>query len=134
VNIPTPSGQNSVWVRVTFTSCDESEVSVVTLVLWESNCLRGGIRPVKLGGTGSIVPNPFTDQTQFHFTAEESTNAQMGIYNVAGRLIYSKELVFSKGKNVVLLNDLPAHERGVLYYQITSEQGILSDGKILRQD
>ena len=133
VGIPTPNGENSIWVRVTFTSCDGSTVDAFTLLLWENNCFKK-ISPVAFGGSGSIAPNPFTDQTQLHFTAEESMNAQIGIYNVEGRLIYSKAVDLSKGENAILLNELPAEERGVLYYRMVAEKEVLANGKLLRED
>ncbi|MEM9822686.1 MAG: hypothetical protein AAF985_16510, partial [Bacteroidota bacterium] len=61
--IPTPPGENSVWVRVTFTSCDGSQVTGLTLVIWEFSCFKG-LNSGLFRSPGKVVPNPFFDQAQ----------------------------------------------------------------------
>ncbi len=130
--INTPAGQGSVWVRVTFTSCDGSTVTAFTLVVWERGCPRSSFPTSGIDSKSSISPNPFKDYTQLSFDSEGEVDAQVEIFNVSGQLIYSKATHFFNGKNQITVNDLPNEEKGVLFYQVKTEKGILAFGKMFR--
>ena len=67
-------------------------------------------------------PNPFASSTQISFEIGEAMELNLGIYDLQGRLLMSKNIEGTKGYNELTISarDLPT---GVLYYQLDSKLG-----------
>ncbi len=136
MSIDTPEGENSVWIKVTFTSCDGTTVTALTLVTWEISCFRSGITPpfLNVNPNSSIAPNPFSDFTQLNIDVEKEVAAEVEIFNISGQVIYTKSAQLYKGKNEIIIDDIPNDYKGVLYYRIKSNSEVLGYGEMLRVD
>ncbi len=133
VTINTPNDEPTVWVRVSFTSCDGSVVTALTLVVWESKCFRRGLPPFFFGNTNgntTISPNPFKGSPNLMYNSDSELDAQIEIYNINGQLIHSRAAHFYSGQNEINLDDFPNREKGILYYKIRSADKILGFGKM----
>ncbi|MBK9107885.1 MAG: T9SS type A sorting domain-containing protein [Saprospiraceae bacterium] len=64
------------------------------------------------------TPNPFDKETTISFKLNESTDAQLSIYDVTGKVIYLNQLKAHKGLNSIKVqkSDLPG--AGIYYYQL----------------
>ena len=59
--------------------------------------------------TVSCHPNPFTDEVQIMFEAEQSGKVELGIYDVLGRKVFAESYQLVKGANVLTIHpQLPA--------------------------
>jgi surface protein len=67
-------------------------------------------------------PNPFRSETTISFILPETNAADLTIYDITGRQIYSINRSFSKGYNEVVLNNSILHNTGVYFYRLTSAQ------------
>ncbi len=63
-------------------------------------------------------PNPFSNSTSISFVLPQEGNASIKVYDVTGKLILSKEKVFTKGLNTVIIKGNELNVSGVLYYQL----------------
>ncbi len=65
-------------------------------------------------------PNPFKDATVIGFNLPEKETVNLMIYDISGRLVYSKSGWYEKGYNQIDVNynDLPAS--GVFYYHLNT--------------
>ena len=127
-----PFDSESVWVKVFFTSCDETQLQALTLVTWE-DCLFGGfINGSPPSAAPVFAPNPFSGTTVLQYQSSKKQDADLMIYSSSGQLIYSRRLSFLPGMNKIKLEDLPQTRNGVEYYQIISPAGVMGTGKLLQ--
>jgi 1,4-alpha-glucan branching enzyme len=77
-----------------------------------------------------VYPNPFTNQVTFYASDVKSNNATISIYDISGRMIFSKSglnLRNSVGETI----DLPELKNGVYIYNINVD-GVNTRGKIIK--
>jgi YVTN family beta-propeller protein len=67
-------------------------------------------------------PNPFTQETAISFILPETNNAQLSIFDVTGRQVYTLNRSFSKGYNEVILDKAILQNTGIYFYHLTSAQ------------
>ncbi len=101
------------------------------------NC-PGGNRTVELGENDllnksicQVFPNPFSTYTNFAFTLDHDTQATLRIYNMKGQLI---EEVY-KGRVMTGMQQsaqwhAEGHPQGLYLYRLSSERGLLAQGKV----
>lgn len=63
----------------------------------------------------SIYPNPFSDICNIKFEVPSSGNSLINIYDLLGRLIYSKKVNLEKGQTLIQIKGIP---RGVYMIQV----------------
>ncbi|MEM6722347.1 MAG: T9SS type A sorting domain-containing protein [Bacteroidota bacterium] len=52
----------------------------------------------------SAIPNPMTSQTTIHFTAKQSEDVQLFVYDQVGKVVYTSKVKAENGQNTVPLN------------------------------
>ena len=67
-------------------------------------------------------PNPFTNETTISFILPETNNAELSIFDVTGKQVYTLKRSFSKGYNEVILNKMILQHSGVYFYRLTSDK------------
>lgn len=65
-------------------------------------------------------PNPFKESTSISFNLPQAQEAQLSIFDVNGKLLYTDKKFFNKGKNSFTVNTLNLGLTGVMYYQVES--------------
>jgi len=65
-------------------------------------------------------PNPFNKQTSIAWYMPESSNTEIAIYDVEGRLVRSFEMYAEEGDNQILIDAEELGTSGVLYYKIST--------------
>lgn len=65
-------------------------------------------------------PNPFSDKTQISFTLPEAGEVTLKVYDVNGKIVYTKSSSFGKGINAFTLHKSDLPSSGVMIYQIES--------------
>ena len=78
------------------------------------------------------APNPFMDKTAISFDLPQDMDARIEIFDISGKLMYSKNDIYNKGKNTILvvaneLNGIP----GVVYYTLKTEYSSITKKMIL---
>ena len=132
ITFSTAGKGESIWVKACFTACDKT-VCTMSLVQWKEDCFVGP--SVSFGfGNANISPNPFKDSPILTYESANELDAQIEIYNINGQLIHSKATSFYSGHNEIELNDFPNSEKGILFYQIRSNDEILGFGKMHKID
>jgi len=78
-------------------------------------------------------PNPFSASTLIKFELLKATSVDLTIYDVEGKVVKSYRDDFQKGMNelIILAEDL--NQQGVLYYQMTTAEQILSKTMIFKR-
>jgi Secretion system C-terminal sorting domain/PKD-like domain/NHL repeat len=67
-------------------------------------------------------PNPFTNETTISFILPETNNAELSIFDITGRQVYTIKRDFSKGYNEVILNKTILQNTGVYFYRLQSDK------------
>ncbi len=80
------------------------------------------------------TPNPFSKETFIKFELLQASDITLTIYDPKGKVLKTYEGKFEKGKNQIKVNgeDLVVH--GILYYQVTTADQILSKKMIFREE
>ena len=63
-------------------------------------------------------PNPFKEMTTINFTLPQSSNVDINVVDVTGKLVWSMSGDFAKGANAIELSSKDINATGVLYYTI----------------
>lgn len=79
----------------------------------------------------SVYPNPFTNQLKLKVESLKSEPATINLYDVAGRLVISKEYKLTMGENTLELNSLQLI-RGTYYIELQTES-VSRQAKILAE-
>lgn len=79
-------------------------------------------------------PNPFTDATTLQFEMPNDASASIEVFDLRGRLVFATQDYFATGSHTYVLDQLPAIAKGLLIYQISTEEEVLSTGRMLRLD
>ncbi len=66
------------------------------------------------------TPNPFNKETMIHFVLPESLTAQLSIYDLTGKVVWTEELIGKKGWNSIKLKRETLSLPGVYYYQLNA--------------
>jgi len=76
-------------------------------------------------------PNPFNGKTVIGFEMPSTSEATLSVYDVTGKVLYTKVIAAAKGYNTVTLNrsDVPAV--GVLYYKLESGDNVATKKMIV---
>jgi hypothetical protein len=67
-------------------------------------------------------PNPFRDETVISFILPETNMAELTIFDINGKKIYSLNKGFSKGYNEVIFNKTILQSTGVYFYRLQSDK------------
>jgi len=67
------------------------------------------------------IPNPFAEKTSIGFVLPEQGSATLTVYDVTGKVIYTKEGQFEKGVNYFELDNNLLGLPGVMYYKVDSK-------------
>lgn len=78
-------------------------------------------------------PNPFSNSTLIKFELLHATSVDLTIYNVEGKVIKSYQDDFEKGLNEIVIAATDLNQQGVLYYQMTTAEQILSKKMIFKR-
>jgi hypothetical protein len=72
-------------------------------------------------------PNPFNGSTMITFNLPQADNASLRVFDVNGKLLYTKNGSFSKGINNFTINKSELPHTGVMMYQV--ESGLFTETK-----
>lgn len=80
------------------------------------------------------TPNPFSKETFIKFELLKESEVTLTIYDPKGKVLNTYEGKFEKGKNQIRVDgeDLLVH--GILYYQVSTPDQILSKKMIFREE
>ena len=76
------------------------------------------------------VPNPFEVSTVIEFVLPETQTATLKVYDITGKVVYSKSNEYVKGNNQVTLTSAELGTVGILYYQLEAN-GFTSTKKMI---
>jgi subtilisin family serine protease len=65
-----------------------------------------------------ISPNPFNDWFQLRFELEKSSNIQLNIHDLAGRIVYSENFNGNKGNNLLNIGSLGNFHPGIYFIRL----------------
>jgi len=77
-------------------------------------------------------PNPFSNTTLIKFELLTAATVDLTIYDVEGKVIKSYQSDFEKGLNEIVVDGKDLLQQGVLYYQMTTAEQILSKTMIFK--
>ncbi|MEM1325529.1 MAG: carboxypeptidase-like regulatory domain-containing protein [Bacteroidota bacterium] len=81
--------------------------------------------------TSPVYPNPFTQTFSIKLDIEVADIYIANIYNVTGRLVYAKTIDLLEGKQVITLDQLPAHlTSGSYILQVVRENEVILTEKV----
>ncbi len=94
---------------------------------------EGGEKHLQLSFTGEKLeklafdlhqnrPNPFSQETTISFILPETNTAELSIFDITGRQVYTLRRDFSKGYNEVILNKTVLQNTGVYFYRLQSDK------------
>ncbi len=63
-------------------------------------------------------PNPFEDRTDIVFNLPEAAAATLSIFDISGRVLYTKTGDYEQGTHVISIEKSALNASGVLYYQV----------------
>lgn len=69
-------------------------------------------------------PNPFIEMTLLWFTLPARSQVLLRVFDSEGREVFSKNGLFDKGENHMLIRRADLKEPGIYAYQIESEYGV----------
>ena len=67
-------------------------------------------------------PNPFIAETTISFILPETGKAELSIYDVNGRVVYTTNKAFNKGYNEVKLDNTVLKNSGIYFYRLQSDK------------
>jgi hypothetical protein len=67
-------------------------------------------------------PNPFNHETTISFILPETNTAELSIYDITGRKVYTKSGTFTKGYNEVILSNTILKTTGLYIYHLQSDK------------
>lgn len=80
----------------------------------------------------SLYPNPATDYITLHSSATRTTGATLGIYDMFGRQVLEKTIVFNRGSNETNINTTLLNS-GIYHVKLTDATGYnLYSGRFLK--
>ena len=68
------------------------------------------------------TPNPFSNYTLIGFDLPSESEAQINVYDVTGKVIYTKTGEYTRGYNEVRINRDELNTAGILYYEVVSQE------------
>lgn len=79
----------------------------------------------------SADPNPWKDESTITFYLSHSGIATVDIYDLNGRVIFTKRESFNIGTNVICIHSTDFPERGILFYSIKTGDSVISNKMIV---
>jgi len=76
-------------------------------------------------------PNPFSGSTRISFEMQNPGLASLSILDSKGILIKEIKAIYPKGKQAIEINKSDLPTAGIYYYQITTEQGVITKNMIM---
>ena len=76
-------------------------------------------------------PNPWSDKTNLEFYLPHNSECTISVYDMNGRVLYTRSAMFDKGLNNIALSDDQIDGSGVLYYQLQAGEQVLNKRMIL---
>ena len=80
------------------------------------------------------TPNPFSKETYIKFELLNASEVTLTIYDPKGKVLKTYEGDFEKGRNQIRVNGEDILVHGILYYQVTTPDQILSKKMIFREE
>lgn len=80
------------------------------------------------------TPNPFSKETFIKFELLQASEVTLTIYDPKGKVLKTYEGDFEKGNNQIKVNGEDLVVYGILYYQVTTADQILSKKMIFREE
>jgi hypothetical protein len=81
--------------------------------------------------SSSADPNPWKDESTITFYLSHSGIATVDIYDLNGRVIFTKTESFNIGTNVINIHSTDFPERGILFYSIKAGDSVISNKMIV---
>ncbi|MBK9107382.1 MAG: hypothetical protein IPM92_03120 [Saprospiraceae bacterium] len=81
-----------------------------------------------------LQPNPFADQALLLFEMPEAGEVEFKVYNLAGKLIYSKQMDATKGNNKLNIRKTDISSTGLMYFVISSAYGNVSEKMLILEN
>jgi hypothetical protein len=66
------------------------------------------------------TPNPFSTLTAIEFNLPQASSATLTIYDVTGKVVYTKQIAGVKGMNKEVISKTQIGSTGVMFYQLVS--------------
>ena len=68
------------------------------------------------------IPNPFTESTEISFSLPQAEEAQIRVFDVAGRMLFTQEKYYNKGSHTVTIDaDQLGNIKGVYFYELKTK-------------
>jgi hypothetical protein len=77
------------------------------------------------------VPNPFTQETMISFVLPEALQGTFNVYDLSGKVVYSRTNVFNAGENQLVLRKTDLGSTGVYYYELRTNKGSITKKMVL---
>lgn len=93
-----------------------------TTSIFESDIIKSNV---------SVFPNPLSESTIISFNLTNNTNICLYIFDITGKIIFSKQFSEEKGNREISIN-MGSYPNGIYPYEILTNN-ILQTGKIIKQ-
>jgi hypothetical protein len=77
------------------------------------------------------IPNPFTQETMISFVLPESIQGTFTVYDLSGKVVYTRTNVFNEGENQMILKRTDIGSTGVYYYELRTNKGSMTKKMVL---
>lgn len=77
------------------------------------------------------VPNPFINETLVTFNLPSEIQGTFNVYDVAGKVVYTKTANFNAGENQIVIRKSDLGSSGVFYYEVRTEIGSATKKMVL---
>jgi hypothetical protein len=107
-------------------------VDDTTILIFVDNCIGVGFDPEdKNQLVISVFPNPTFDQLSIRIDAAESTNFNLEMRDLSGKIVYASSTQFSSNQNLHSI-DVSHLSKGVYFLSLNSEEGNYYSIKIIK--
>ena len=77
------------------------------------------------------IPNPFINETLVSFNLPSEIQGTFNVYDVAGKVVYTKTANFNAGENQIVIRKTDLGSTGVFYYEVRTEIGSATKKMVL---
>jgi hypothetical protein len=77
------------------------------------------------------IPNPFTQETMISFVLPEALQGTFNVYDLSGKVVYTRTNVFNAGENQLVLRKTDLGSTGVYYYELRTNKGSITKKMVL---
>lgn len=115
----------------------ETETEVLNIGLEFKAAPKANVTPAQVQGSFELyqnAPNPFATQTVVSFRLPQSSVAKLVVFDVTGKIVYSKEGTFNEGYNEIIITRDEVQGEGMLYYRLDTQEGRNATKKMMLLD